>query len=203
MKVLDINLALSKFKRMSIDNSEYEFYYQIILNHYEKLIWKLVLSKSPYQIREDIFNECVLKIPGIVKRWDSKQCPFMYYLCMRLKGSIQRNIETMKVVPYPAAKLKFNNKGNTKAPAPIVFIQPEEMNVFPLVYSTIEQDLDWEAYRAEILSIEGGDLWCDFHIEKLKLKEMEDKYGIKKQKITTQLKKIHPIIVTRIKRMMT
>ncbi len=202
MKVGDINLVLNKFKRMSTDNIEYTFYYDLILKHYEKLIWKLVIQKSPVQIKEDVFNECVLKIPGLVKKWKPQELEFSAYLFMSLRGVIQRSVENMKVVPHPAAKLKFKNK-NKNVPI-ISFTQADdyvnECFAFPPTFQTIEQDLDFETYRNEILKLENGKIWLDHYVDGMKLKELEDKYGIKKQQITIRLKKIHPIIVKRIKR---
>ncbi len=197
MKIVNINTVLLKFKKLPITHTEYTFYYELILEYYQRLIWKLVLAKSPANLKQDVFNECVAKLPSIVKAWEPNKSPFISYLYIRLRGHIQTTVENFRLIPYPAAKLKFN-KSTLSTP---IFL-PDTEFFFPKVYPTVEADMDFQTCVAEILKFKDGVLWYDFYIENLKLSQMEAIHKLPKANIVARIKKIHQPIRHKLKRIL-
>ncbi len=178
--VKNINEVLLKMQTMQTSDDEYEFYWNIVLEQYSRLIKKLIMS---YSNKEDFYNDCVLKLPEVINAWIPAKGSFSNFLTWRLRGYIQVLRDNDSVIYFGHRTQKYWAKKRKKEEKTISFIPNDAVSksdvknkeYFPPTIPTIDSQLRYEALINIIKNVPDSDLWIDFHIKDVGIKELMDK----------------------------
>lgn len=226
MRVKDIDKAVEKFASLHKSDDEYTFYYELVLKHFEKMIWKIISGYNLSGQKEDFFNECVIKLPEIAKRWDKNKSSFSTYLFTSLRGKVQLLAEQMKLIPHSRRANKYYAKkqiAKNKIPKPhlqmdvgVYHIEgmknfddsakaQDRLNekLFPSVLPNIEETIDFEKIVTLINKVKNGDMWLDYHIHDKTLKEIALEYNLSSSTMASKrIERVHKIVRVKLLKLM-
>jgi len=229
-KVKDINEVLTKFQTMTPEDSEWDFYFEIILNQYKRLIHKAI---KPQVNHDDYFQEIILELPNIISKWDQSLSSFPTYLYRRITGIVQilrekenivsfserinkQSANSIKTKRYTQQKRESLKKQRLERTLKIFNLSHNNYDVskektsfinergrpvnFPSTRATAEDDAIFSNYIDKIKHVRDFKLWYDSYINEKSTSEICEEYVIQTHVFYNRIEKAHHTICAILKR---
>lgn len=185
----DINSVLLKMKELCPQDRDYEYYWSIVINKYDRLIRKIIGNTA---LQDDFYNECIVKLPDIIDDFDPDKSSFSTYLTIRLRGHIQQLWEKQSLIGFNKRADKYRSKKNNKQERNLQIIEFNGAHKdIKVTKPTVETDLIVEETLDNIQQIENGEIWIDYKFNNLTLKEISYKYKISRVTARTLINEVH------------
>jgi hypothetical protein len=168
----DINKILNEFKNMDKDHIHYEFYYEIIVEHYKKWIYKIIGRQNDKSQIEEIFHEVVCHLPKFVNRWDQTKSEFSTFLVQNVRNVKQEFYVMARNVKLRDRSERYNAKKQNRPAKELILVRnsarednsdslknKKDGNFYPPVIPTIESDILVSQCREQIKDISYNDIW--------------------------------------------
>lgn len=204
----DMIKVLVKMKGMNVDDYEYEFYWNLVLEQYSGIIKNLVKNKRE---KEDYYHDCILKLPEIISSWDEKKGAFTTHLTWRLRGYIQQLTAKDGVVAYNNTSHKYQAKKKglihqgisfTSVDAPIKTEDGSSTAIdylIPPTLPTVEADLNFLECMSLVDDVEGIEFWREYYLEEKSIKKMIQETGMTRFNIEKIIQAAHSVVVARLR----
>ncbi len=198
----DINDVLEEMKQIDKLSERYTELWEIVIFKYERMIYKLIGTRPN---EEDLFQDCVEKLPDIIDAWNVDKAQFSTFLTWRLRGLIQNKLIHNKLIYYKHADRKnyYKKKKSKKDIFDLEIVYPFAQNVeigkhVSSQESEIEQEIDFNKYMDMIKHIKHFDWWYDFHFNGKTLEEIGKMNKISREWVRVKVKRANETIKERL-----
>lgn len=204
-KFKNIDDALLKMQTMTPEDYEYEFYWTAVMEHYTGLIHKLI---GRCDAHEDYFNDCVLKLPHIIESWEPIKGKFSTHLTWRLRGYIQQLKEQNSLIGFCQRSQDQQAKRKKRESKTLSIIpvkqdaysdtESKEGKLYPQTFQTVIEDINFADCMKLIDDLEDIQMWKDYYLEDLNLREIADKHKTTNYQADRVIKNLHRIVTARL-----